>query len=499
MEPTARFFSKLRKMALTLESETAKLQSSFENRDEDDGDGDATAKASRAYHDVRCDVGGLKTQIQGQLSELTAQQSEAAGFIEACRVMARRVATDNQTLRGHWEKYGYQAPRDPRGPAEAEEEAVDDGETGEDGGGCGSSPPLPGPPPFADALRTPQLSDFGLSKVAMKRALAGAGCGAELSPMPRLHLPCPFPATPTPLTPKCALRMDDDEPRRASGGFGLPERGAAFPNNDFTMDLLRKNADEPQRPLVPPGNALGGTSHTKGTRVLKVVLLEPQVLESPEPPVFCTPGLKITKPAARRSPPAQSAAGPQSPARPAHLPTTPEPPVLQTPYLSRLGPSRKNALQPEPTDTEADRPSPRDAAASVSARGRGVPDVGVTAPEDSPMPEMPVLESVLGISLQTRSAGLQRRTEEAGDQDGPTQEFRLGTPRLPTDYQELGDLGSVTQDICKTEFSMKDLSRACATGTKTPLYVLCLVELRRLEPTEGARSSGSLYKLCTDH
>jgi len=38
MEPTARFFTALRKMALTLESETAKLQSRFENRD-DDGDG----------------------------------------------------------------------------------------------------------------------------------------------------------------------------------------------------------------------------------------------------------------------------------------------------------------------------------------------------------------------------------------------------------------------------------------------------------------------------
>lgn len=194
-----------------------------------------------------------------------------AGFIAACRVMAQRVATDKQTLRGHWEKYGYQPPRDPRGPAgkarrgeellktvtatrhvtvcpdaEAEEEAADDGETREDGAGRGSSPPLPGTPPFADALRTPQLYDFGLSKVAM-RALAGAGCGPEVSPMPRLRLPRPFPATPTLLTPKCALRMDDDEPRPASGGFDLPERGAAFPNNDFTMDLLRKNVDKPQR------------------------------------------------------------------------------------------------------------------------------------------------------------------------------------------------------------------------------------------------------------
>lgn len=37
MDPTTRFFAKLRKLAVTLESETAKLQHAFESRN-DDGD-----------------------------------------------------------------------------------------------------------------------------------------------------------------------------------------------------------------------------------------------------------------------------------------------------------------------------------------------------------------------------------------------------------------------------------------------------------------------------
>lgn len=40
MEATTRFFTKLRKLAVTLESETNKLQHSFENRNNDDDSGE---------------------------------------------------------------------------------------------------------------------------------------------------------------------------------------------------------------------------------------------------------------------------------------------------------------------------------------------------------------------------------------------------------------------------------------------------------------------------
>lgn len=38
--PTTRFFTKLKKVAMTLESETAKLQNTFENRNNDSDSGE---------------------------------------------------------------------------------------------------------------------------------------------------------------------------------------------------------------------------------------------------------------------------------------------------------------------------------------------------------------------------------------------------------------------------------------------------------------------------
>ncbi|CAB1449228.1 unnamed protein product [Pleuronectes platessa] len=112
MEPTERFFSRIRKLAVTLESETTKLQKSFDNRDNNEVDSETTAKAMRAYHELNCDVGNLKGQVQDQLTQQQAQENEVSSFIKACRVMEQRVSQDIQTLKEHFENYGYEAPRD---------------------------------------------------------------------------------------------------------------------------------------------------------------------------------------------------------------------------------------------------------------------------------------------------------------------------------------------------------------------------------------------------
>lgn len=44
MDSTTQFFAKLKKLAKTLESETAKLQDSFENRNKGDDDGGEWSK-----------------------------------------------------------------------------------------------------------------------------------------------------------------------------------------------------------------------------------------------------------------------------------------------------------------------------------------------------------------------------------------------------------------------------------------------------------------------
>lgn len=114
-----------------------------------------------------------------------------------------------------------------------------------------ASPPLAGPPTFTDLMRTPQLSDFGLSEVQLKRTLAGAEWCSEVPPMPEMSLPHPTLNTPAPppivLTPKCALRMDEEALQTPQmHDFGLSEHTMCL-NNDFTMDLLRKNVEKPQR------------------------------------------------------------------------------------------------------------------------------------------------------------------------------------------------------------------------------------------------------------
>lgn len=139
--------------------------------------------------------------------------------------------------------------------AEMETESTNEGVDQEEDGGSRSSSssprPSPGPPSLADPLRTPQLSDFGLSEVEMKRALAGVEWCSEAPLMPELSLRHPSLSTPAPppmpLTPKRALRMDDDELQAPQmSDFGLSEHTMCL-NNDFTMDLLRKNVEKLQR------------------------------------------------------------------------------------------------------------------------------------------------------------------------------------------------------------------------------------------------------------
>ncbi|XP_041807235.1 spindle and kinetochore-associated protein 3 isoform X2 [Chelmon rostratus] len=702
--PTTRFFTKLKKVAMTLESETAKLQNTFENRN-NDSDSETAARAMRAYHELNCEVGDLKGQIQEQLAQQKARENEVSRFIKACRVMEQRVTKDIQTVRGHWEKYGYQAPRDTQRPikakgqeSDAEDEEAHENETksaGGEGGGQeeaggnhSSSPPRAGPPPFTDVLRTPRLSDFGLSEMQLKRALAGAEwCSEELKvkeakgqeshaedevaneneiksaggevggqqevggnhssspprkapppftdvlrtprlsdfglsemeltralavpdlssdvlkveeakgqesdaedeianvnetklaggevggqeeaggnhsssplragpppstdvlrtprlsdfglseteltrtlagaewcsevpPMPEMSLPHPSLNTsappPMPITPKCALRMDDDELQTPHlHDFGISEHTMCL-NNDFTMDLLRKNVVKPPRPPhnipVPPVNSLMKSLQAKDN------------LDSPEPPVFCTPGFKMKKTNGHCFPPVQGNGDPESPDCRRYLLTTPELPVYETTYMDQLISTTKGSEKMLQKTREHEKVT-REA-------------------------------TVYGLEL-----------------DGPTQEFSLGTPRLRTGFQEpstpeMPDISFITQDICKlvsqaqlkktamavvhphvrpgkdknraesvsvvsesefkslpsylrqmtlynlnqsihninkfmeecpgekTEFHMEELRRITNAGTKTPVYLLCLTELKRLTQVGGSRNT-SVYKLST--
>ncbi|CAG5865318.1 unnamed protein product [Menidia menidia] len=505
MDPTSKFFAKLRKLAVTLESETSRLQNTFENRNDDD-DSESKARGMRAYHDLNEEVGNLKGKIRNELAEQKKRESDVDGFLHACKVMEQRVSNDIQNLRTHLGKYGYQAPCDSQRPtklndgeAEGEEKASDEDGTnsavGEEGvqneeeGAVLQSPPKMAPS-LADAMRTPQLSDFGLSEMQLKRVLAGAEWCSEVPPMPQMSLPHPALNTPPPMpvTPKCALRMDDEELQTPQmHHFGISEHTACL-NNDFTMDLFQKN----------PGRSKDGSMPTMDS-VMESLQARASTMASPEPPVFCTPGFKIKKANGPDSPPAQSG-GPDLPFGPPHLPSTPEVPAFETPYVNRVSARLQGRTPACNGASEAER-----------CWEDGVPDM-----------EMPNLESRNGKIPQLSE------TEKLGkdpavsslELDGPTEGFSLGTPRIRTNFQEpstpeMPDLSSVTQDICKTlpyylrtmslsslnqavnninrfteehrgevrEFREEDLKRIINVGTMAPVYIVCLKELRRL--TQG--------------
>ncbi|KAL3056000.1 hypothetical protein OYC64_018660 [Pagothenia borchgrevinki] len=591
MNPTVPFFAKLKKLVVTLESETVQLQHDFEHRnnDDDDDDSETTARAMRTYHQMNCEVGNLKGQIQGQIAQLKARENDVDSFIKASRVMQQKVTKDIQALKGHWEKYGYQAPRDTQRASkaygqqsEAAGEESEDNEAGEEEGECQeeaegspfSSPQTAKPLTFTDVMRTPQLSDFGLSEMQLKKTFAGC---SEVPPMPEMSLSHPSlyePAPPPPMsfTPKCALRMDDEDLRTPQlSDFGIAEHTMCL-NNDFTMDLFKKKVEKPQRPSQdrpePPVNALMESLNTQAHN-----------LESPEPPVFCTPGLKIRKTNVHCS----SNDPPESPCRLGNLPTTPEVPAFLTPYMNCLVSSKKSARRLG--NSEEDSHFRTGAIGSKRPWEYDVPKISIMGAEDMDMemPEMPNLESILGNSLQKRSEKMLRKTfnikkenkeptVNSLDLDGPTQNFSFGTPSIRMDYEEpttpeMPDLSSVTQDICKlvsqaqlknptiavvrpnirgkndknrlsavsesefqslpkylrqmtlhnlnqvvehintftaesegehTELQMEELCRICAVGTKTPVFILCLTELKRLEHIGGARNT-SVYKLCTQN
>lgn len=78
----------------------------------------------------------------------------------------------------------------------------------------------------------------------------------------------------------------------------------------------------------------------------KRVLLSPYItlfllpsvdnLDSPEPPVFCTPGFKMKKTNGHCFPPVQGNGDPESPDCRRYLLTTPELPVYETTYMDQL-------------------------------------------------------------------------------------------------------------------------------------------------------------------
>lgn len=457
MDPTSLFFSRLRRLAVTLEAETESLQGAYQTR-ADHGDDD-TERGMGAYHTLCTEVADLKGELRVGLGQQRSREAEASSYLAACAVMQRRMSEDILALRGHFEKYGYQAPANthtevidqtPEPPvprAEEEPSSVADEEGGATEGNDPLPPPTPpqsAPPSTAAQMRTPLLSDFGLSEVELRHILMEAHRCPEAPPMPVLSLRPQPSSLATPLspalllTPKCALRMEEEGELRTPQikDFGLSEH-ALFHNDDSTV-------------APPPTAAQVRTPQLSDFGLSEEDLRHIGDHRCSEPPPM--PALSLT-------PPPFPLTTPLSPA----MPLTPkcklrmEEDELRTPQMKDFGIVEHTLCLNNDFTMDlhrlATRPQPPPQPATMDRR----------LEVNNLTPEMPKMESMFSSTLTSRSA---RGVCESGDRcvepqvyssldvDGPTQEFNLRTPRVRLAYQdpptpEMPDLSSFTQDIYK--------------------------------------------------
>uniref|UniRef100_A0A672KFR7 Spindle and kinetochore-associated protein 3-like n=1 Tax=Sinocyclocheilus grahami TaxID=75366 RepID=A0A672KFR7_SINGR len=249
MNPSERFFAKLRKLTVCLETESNNLLHASQNPQDDDEDEE---NGAQALYQLHSEVRALKRQVQDQVATHDATSTELRNFIRRCLVLKQRTTEDTDRLKKHNEKYGYR-PRNARliqGKyrliKEAEEQAERDAAEEDEVMGQGiceeaqqSETPEKMQPPV-DQLRTPKLSDFGLSALQFQRVLGEAEPPHIAAPVPAVALSPPsFVMNMQPKTPKCSLHMEEDALTPRLEDFGISEYTVCW-NNDFTMDLFNK-------------------------------------------------------------------------------------------------------------------------------------------------------------------------------------------------------------------------------------------------------------------
>ncbi|KAG8429699.1 hypothetical protein GDO86_019436, partial [Hymenochirus boettgeri] len=146
-----------------------------------------------------------------------------------------------------------------------------------------------------DLLRPPQLSDFGLSHYQLPTVWEQPKEKPDLNipPDQEQRLLVREIQQNVAKTPKCTLNMEEDFTQIQH--FGISDYTANL-NDDYTMALISKKFQKKERVVENEG------IETYKEIKLKNLLATPSHLchrtgfvDSPLPPVFCTPGLKVLK------------------------------------------------------------------------------------------------------------------------------------------------------------------------------------------------------------
>uniref|UniRef100_G3TTL9 Spindle and kinetochore associated complex subunit 3 n=1 Tax=Loxodonta africana TaxID=9785 RepID=G3TTL9_LOXAF len=297
------FYGRLRSLAITLDSETARLQRAL-NREENDFEDYAV----KILHDLHSEVWTLKKDdVNILLHKASLESQENTDFIKATKVLMKRNSVDIMKIREFFQKYGY----NPR----AKENSVDEHEIINSKPESAKCEHLQKPDMKENLFdltvpsssvseippRSPQLSDFGLERYMIPQTLPNHpqevnNCKEE----PAIFSP-PTKQSPTTVlkTPKCALKMDDFEcmtPKLEH--FGISEY--TYLNEDYTMGLKNVKSNK----SFPMNHASEETIETEpmtndtifaspGPIIQQLKKNDADYTNSPSAPTFCTPGLKI--------------------------------------------------------------------------------------------------------------------------------------------------------------------------------------------------------------
>ncbi|KAK3568478.1 hypothetical protein QTP86_008233 [Hemibagrus guttatus] len=400
------------------------------------------------------------------------------------------------------------------------------------------------PPPAVDPMRTPQLSDFGLSALHLQM-LCNPDRSQDVAPVPAVALTppsllktmCEF----QPKTPKCTLSMDEEALTPRLEDFGITESTMCF-NNDFTMDLFRKKPPKDKQNNSTTQQLTPREPHNlpEAPSCVSLGRLSGDSMKSPEMPVLSTLEIKMNKLGQSCSLP-NGGSDPESLSQPSAATATPELPTFETPYLSKLISARKETKQNDGSLESTSHPAEDPSVRGPSSESPQMP-VSFSQMEEL-TPEMPRLQSFFSSTLPCTGTGKQSGVTEppvpALQADEHTQDWCLATPCNHMEFDveprtpEMPDMSSVTQDIFKLmaqannkqptttsvqtsskaslntlapgkensesnseEFHMEELRKILDVGPQAPMYILCLVELKRLENVQGFGRNAS-FKVLT--
>ncbi|XP_043929116.1 spindle and kinetochore-associated protein 3 [Protopterus annectens] len=259
------FFSKLRSLAITLDKESRQLEQALNNKECDEvTDTEAPLKV---LHDMQSEVRALKGEVHAKLSDITLQRNEMNEFIKAAGILRKRAVVDIEKLKAHFQSYGYEAPilkKEIKSLPEEEtkQQSIKSTRSVEDI----SNPEFENVRSFSSpskkqtaswdssgSPRTPQLADFGLSHYQFANpweklpALPGLSQFSYSGTHKNMLKPVEVKQTVTvPKTPKCTLRLEDEDFTPKLEDFGISENTMCL-NADFTMELMKKNNELAKR------------------------------------------------------------------------------------------------------------------------------------------------------------------------------------------------------------------------------------------------------------